>query len=236
MTDSNFIKNINLPPNLDISSSLVTSSARLTATQRQDVRDSLQLASFAASDRYDRHSQCEFWYGEFSQTLKKLGWRGADFNFTSYVQDHGLLHIDRAALGAMARIAEADQLARLQELLEQFKDPGKLPDRENFESRVLQGNSGNFQLCIARLSGSAVALILGTFYFESRQDPSPKLFDPWRAADMTFKFAVSEMILDENVYGSKRQVVKAKLKNRPPDVNAVNMSFINSPDMRLQVA
>jgi len=235
MTALNFIKTLQMPLDASLSGSLLSVAGKIDAGQKQDVVDCLKLASIGACRTFDKFTEAEKWYREFSRIMTLLGWKGDEFTFSAYIQDQGFLHIDRAALGVMTGIADPEQLARIQESLECLKDPVRRPDLNQFEKSTLRSGLGNFRLCSARAVGSDLQIVVGAFHFKSEQASGPNLFDPWSAKDMSFYLSAGRMTLDQKVHGSLRPAVKAKLAG-----NAIHFSAINpigkGSVMRLRVA
>lgn len=64
--------------------SLVSFVSSLTGEQKQDVLDSSLLAQLAANKKYDRESDTDKWYKEYTNVMQMLGWVMQGFKFGRY--------------------------------------------------------------------------------------------------------------------------------------------------------
>lgn len=185
----------------------------ISADERQDVLDSIQLAARGASAAHHRFNDTEAWYSKYIEILEQLGWTSEQFAFTKYAQSKGELRMDQAALAIIAAIATQNQLAVLKEALGALKelaqDDGTI---RLFDFHASAQTSGNFQLgAVQKSDNGSLSMAVGAFHFQSDDQRRRFLFFGWGALAVQFWSAAQKMTFNRQHYAQLRSLVQSKL-------------------------
>lgn len=202
----------NLQAAIDVGS-LLSFVEGVSATEKDDVLLSVQLAQRGASGKYDRFEQTESWYRQYVEILEQLGWVGEQFAFAKFDQHEGELRMDQAALAIITAIATQNQLAVLKQavdaLAELAEDDGTI---RLFDFHSSSQASGNFQIgAVQKADNGALSLALGAFHFRSDDSRRRFLFFSWGAQKVAFWTAAQKMTLNHDFYAERRDAVARKL-------------------------
>ncbi len=196
--------------------STVSFISGIPVERQQDVLNATLLAQLAANKKFDREKATEQWYGYYREVLENVGWVLQSFSFARYEESGVTLKMDKAALEIIAAIASGNEAAVLTSTLDALSklDPGD-PAFTLFDANGSSGEGGNFQLgtCSADPSGN-VSMALGAFYFETTVHQGRFLFWSWETKDINLYTGGQNVVLNEQIYATVRQLVIDKLGDR----------------------
>jgi hypothetical protein len=193
--------------------SLLSFVEGVNVQEKDDVLFSVQLAQRGASGAFDRFAETQSWYQKYVEILERLGWTGEQLAFARYDQSEGEVRLDKAALGVIMAIATQNQLAVLKESVKALEalseDDGAI---RLFDFHTSARMSGNFQIgAVQKAANEALGMVLGAFYFKSRDARRRFLFFSWGSQELEFWTAAQKMTLNATFYAQHRDTVRRKL-------------------------
>lgn len=198
-------------------------SKELTAEERDDVLESVQLAQRAAGA--DRFTDTRQWYDKFVRVLERIGWVIQDSAKVEHGQSTGDLKLDRHALKLLEKLATQNALGLLQEVLGALENTSDDKQAvELFRQNSVRGRSGNLQVGVAEHDpNGAVSLAMGAYFFQSTDRRRKVLFVEWGANEITFWSSAHKMTLNQNQYRQVRGPVREKLGNPSDYIAALTL-------------
>jgi hypothetical protein len=201
--------------------STVSFAANVSGQNRQDVLNSTLLAQLAANKQYNRQKQPERWYEEYATVLGKVGWVIQDFRFVKYKSSGNSLEIDKAVINILAAALAGKKTGVIQETLDALK---ALPEKDGrlvlFNRMASSRDTGNFQISLATETNGALAMTIGAFHFTSSQSTTQFLFANYSASSTDLFQGAQTVTLNEQIYGTVRGAILAKLGTNAVDAIA----------------
>jgi len=192
--------------------SLTSFVAGLTITHKEDTLNSTLLAQLAANKLYNREKQTKEWYTKYHEVLENVGWVISGFQFTEYETEASSFTVEKVIIEILAAIATQSEILIAIKMLEALKKAGE--DSKPFQ--IWNGSShdasnGNFQIGTCLESDSNVAMALGAFHFEATEVKSNFLWFNYARTSIKVYKASQQVVLNEGVYATVRQMIKEKL-------------------------
>jgi hypothetical protein len=197
-------------------SSILSFVDGIAPERKEDVLFSVQLATRAASAKFDRFAEPRAWYGVFVEILETVGWVAEQFAFVQSEQSEGEFRMDKAALSVLTAIATGNQLTVLKESIDAL---GKLADDSGaitiFDFHSSTDMAGNFQVgSVEQGETGTLSMAFGGFFFRAADQRRKFLFFRWGKKEVNFWTSAEKMTFNLALYDLVRDKVKARLGER----------------------
>ncbi|WP_122314114.1 hypothetical protein [Pseudomonas cichorii] len=208
---------------------IVSIVAGMSKENKQILKDSVLLASLAASKKYqDSNENAVQWYETFIKVMGYCGWFSQAKGLTDYRSSHTRFTMEQEALkileSAIVAMAVPGPTAVL--LLKVAKDTIKALQSSDkplrlFENQSKTHKSAKFAIASAAESTDGeVVMAMGAVNFVTTQDITNVLFWEWNNASVRIKRAENNLVLNAQHYERVREAVEAKLAENARDALA----------------
>ncbi len=192
--------------------SVVSFVAGVSAQNQSDVLNSTLLAQLAASKKYDRFKDTENWYKFYLDVLSNIGWVAQAFKFEQFTASGATLKMDKAILKILAAIASKNQIAVVTATLKGLEELAGSDGRiVLLDTQSQNAGNGNFQISSVAESGGKIAMSLGTFYFNTKQQNTRFLWFSFNSSKIRLFQDAEDITLNDEVYGPNRKKIIDKL-------------------------
>ena len=195
-----------------IGGSVMRQEPSLSPQQQTDVAYSTLLAQLAADHKDERHSLT--WYDEYMRVMSLIGWRTQKLDFTEYHGGVGSKMSD-IILRLLSSVLSAEQLKDLKIILNSLKDPQNVESNFLFNKKAASGTKATFQVSDSYVdSGNFVAMDFVASQFNGERDVLDVLGLTFDSSSMSMYKSVNKFELNEDLYSTVREQVRAKLGDR----------------------
>ncbi|MFF8861717.1 hypothetical protein ACF08B_06655 [Streptomyces sp. NPDC015139] len=194
--------------------SIVCFADGLDIVHKQDVLNSTLLAQLAASNKYDRETETEEWYGYYKHVLENVGWVTSEWRFSKYEASTASFHIDTVILQILVAIATGNELALAIATLEALKKSSDSRAGKLFETQSHGLSNGSFQMGCASPNGDNVGMALAAFHFSTTSRITKILWTDFNATQTKLYQGGQTVVLNEQLYSVIRADVIKKLGDK----------------------
>lgn len=200
------------PEGMVIFSLATAFTANVSPQNKDDVKNSVLFAQFAADAKVDRYADPVGWYKFFNEVLNNLGWITRGFEFQDYKDDDGTFTIDEEAVRLVGSLFTGNEVIIIKASLDALKalsdDNGAF---KLFDKTTSKSEKGNFQVGLVDENNGDVIFGTGAFYFISTTSTSRFLWVTHSSSNMKLFEGTQSMMLNSQVYSHARDKVSKRL-------------------------
>lgn len=202
-----------------VEQSLMAFGAGMSYQSRSDVKISFQLASLAASKRYNQEDQAEQWFEEFIKNLEKTGWAMARRTFEREDISGKSLTLGAIAFKAMKVAGQTLLGGPLGEAMislagQAVEGLGKVTEPQQlFSSNVKAKSSATVGLasCLETREGEVVMGVAAISAAASQNDLDTLVFE-WKSTSSQNYSGMALLSFNKTIFNDKlREVIIGKL-------------------------
>ncbi|MDB5203097.1 MAG: hypothetical protein JWQ27_2506 [Ferruginibacter sp.] len=192
--------------------SLVSFVTDVQGQRRNDVLNSVLFAQLAANKQFPNDEQIMDWYKAFIHVLNTLGWVIEAAEFSTFKASKDIFEVENAIIDILTTAFGGSFMTVIAKTMSSIKD---LSDGNGsitaFEKNTHSLSKGAFQIGVAMEENDTVSLQLGTFLLTSSNEIKKILFFKSSKDKTRLDYCSRKGTLNEDVYGSIRETVKARL-------------------------
>jgi hypothetical protein len=201
------------PAGVVVAGSIVALGA-VSEQHQRDVLECMLLAQLVANGKADRHRDPKGWYGAYQELLESLGWVvQASTSLSRFFAPGTKFKMATVVTDLFQHKVAEEELSLVTATLGAFQRDATGPAQFVFECPSHAGGIGNFQVGLATEEQGALTLQLGRFAFSTSAHITRLAFDEF-PVDSKFLVGFTAASLNEEVYGSIRSAVGAKVASR----------------------
>ncbi|WP_231653024.1 hypothetical protein [Pseudomonas californiensis] len=202
-----------------VGGSVVAFAEGVSRQNKEDVKDSLLLATLTANKAFNPETQGDQWYGKFNETLAVMGWLSSHWRYARYRATQQRFSMDEVGLEilgsaiAAAALPGPASLAMLKvakdavTALSAKKEPLRLFEKH---SKTHRGGSFRIASC-AESSDGTVTLAMAGVSFQADSEVTNVLFWEWQDSQVETYLGENSLVFNTRVYNGVRDTVQSKL-------------------------
>ncbi|KAF7979717.1 hypothetical protein HWV62_41068 [Athelia sp. TMB] len=181
---------------------------------KEDAKNSILFAQLAAGKSNDRTKEASVWLSTFIEMLGKVGWVAASPKFTQVDDPAQYGTVDKAVLSLLQNTLTAPQLQLFDSTVQSFKE-NEIANKI-FDSLSQSTNSSDAATFLTGVvnptSDGDIAVTTSYFNYQTSAEITTTFFNSLTGAQVSLLQGNQTMILNSNIYGTVRDVVRHKLE------------------------
>jgi len=201
-----------------VGGNIVAFAEGVSPQSKDDVMDSLLLATLVANKAFNPETQGDQWYGKYNESLAMMGWLSSHWRYSRYRATQKRFSMDEvgleilgsaiaaAALPGPASIAMLKVAKDAVTALSAKKEPLRL-----FEKQAKTHRGGSFRIASCVESEGVVNLAMAGVSFQADSEVTNVLFWEWQDSQVESYLGENSLVFNTRVYAGVRAAVQEKL-------------------------